>query len=165
MSGFPNPVSRSGFGPELRNARPVKDPAINPDATKFNLSFFQLAGCNLVVPKGIIVVEGIEDGEDSHVDLIARMETWNSEGKSAGDYAPPALSYVDVGEYDITYSPVPDADGNLISFSPRFPFGYGVNAVDILLSPCTVTGNTIRTHLKEAETGVAVDGQVLIWFY
>jgi hypothetical protein len=165
MSGFPNNVSRAGFGPELRDAKPVKDPSINPSASMFNLALFQLAGASLMVPRGIIVVRGTALEEGGTVEILARYESWNSEGKSTGDYAAPTCAWVDVGEYDITYGPVPDANGNLITFTPRFPFGYGVNTDILRLSPCTVSGNTIRTHLLEANTFDAADGDVLIWFY
>lgn len=57
MSGFPNRPTRTDYGPTREDERPVQNPKRELGATDMNLSFQQIAGMGLVVPRVAIGVD------------------------------------------------------------------------------------------------------------
>lgn len=58
MSGFPTRPNRPAFGPTYQDARRVDDPSKQMSAQVFNLGYWQLAGCGIVVPMGKALASG-----------------------------------------------------------------------------------------------------------
>jgi hypothetical protein len=161
-NGFPNRPGRSTFGAPLVNAKPVRNPTLNPDADIFNLAFFQIAGMGLMVPRAWVYFDGTPTAR-----IIARAESWNPDAKTAAPYTPPVLARTSTGLYTLTYlSTYPDDSGSQVSLSPVAPVGLQVGSANVRNVAVTASGPVLTINLKEFQAGnfVAVDGQVLVWF-
>jgi hypothetical protein len=156
-NGFPNRPSRSSFGPTLENAKPVRDPVRNPDADNFNLAFFQIAGCGLVVPRAWAFIDGAAGA------LLKNAEAWNANNANPA----PLFAKSATGVYTLTYlSTYPDDAGQTKVLAPFAPAGMAVNRSTVRDVAVSLSGTTLTINLKEFSAGVyaAVDGQVLVWF-
>lgn len=75
QGGFPNRIARSSFGPTLESDDPVVNPKqdIGPDT--FNLDYWQVAGMNVVSPRGLLQVTAEVGGATTEYQGFA----WDSE--------------------------------------------------------------------------------------
>ncbi len=107
MSGFPRRTQRQDFGPEPVNRYPVRNPERELDGeTIGRLMFHQLAGCGLVVPLARLIVVS------SSGTLLERHESWNPRYETTGLFAPPTVTPVSAGVFDIEYAAnLPDNTG------------------------------------------------------
>ncbi len=55
MSGFPRRASRSAFGPDLTNIKPVTDPTREIDAATYKLGWWNIAGMDRTAPMAVFV--------------------------------------------------------------------------------------------------------------
>ena len=96
MPGFPTRIARSALGPTRVDRYAPKDATKEVTASQFNLDFWQLAGCNIVVP--LAWAEIVVDALDAAT-LGQHGEAWNPEGAIAG----PILTHPGVGHFTLTY--------------------------------------------------------------
>jgi len=107
MSGFPARASRAAFGPTRVDDGVVTDPERCVGASDFNLTFAQVAGCNLCVPRAWALLSW--DGATMTVG--AAGEAWDPDDGTA-----PAVTSSGAGEYLLTYAATYlDHQGNTIS--------------------------------------------------
>lgn len=92
MAGFPNTPGRKGFG-EILDRIPVLNPKSDIGGDTFNLSFWQLAGCGLMVPRAWVLVA--LDGT-----LVAAAESWNPDQDVSMH---PVITHGATGQYTVTY--------------------------------------------------------------
>jgi hypothetical protein len=96
---FPLRTSRSDFGPEPRNRRPVVDPETEMGAEIGRLLFWQTSGAGLTTAMAWLRSDG------AAVPLIlGRAEAWNPRGETTGANAPPVVARTAAGLYTVTYA-------------------------------------------------------------
>jgi len=104
---YPNRITRVQLGPELEDVKPVVDPKKFIGAATWNLLFWQVAGTNLVVPRGVIVAE--IDVSNTTATTVYQALAWDPDGTV------PTLSwtYVSDQEWTLTFSETkyPDHSG------------------------------------------------------
>lgn len=165
--GFPNRPSRRKFGPELSNPKVVKNPRQEADATAVGLSFFQVAGAGLMVPRAWAILDG-SDGEN--VVITARAESWNPDRKVVAPYLAPSVSYDGVGEYSIEYeTSYPDDAGNSVVLAPLFGGAIAIDPPEVRDARVVRTGTSFAIKLRELDvtylSWMPVDGPVWFFFY
>lgn len=159
--GFPNRPGRRTFGPILKNASPVKNPELQPDADKFNLGFFQIAGSGLMVPRAWALVDGTGGGGSAR--LVAHAESWNPDG----DQPAPVFAYTSTGLYTLTYqASYLDDNGASVVVSPIASAGLPVDSANVRNVAVSRSGGVFTIRLKEFSAGSysVVDGPALVWF-
>lgn len=104
---FPIRTSRSEFGPEPKQRRPVADPERELPARVGGLMFHQIAGSGLMVPLCWLR----SDGANPPV-ILGRAEAWNPKQLTNGDFPAPTLTRTGAGLYTLTYAAnYPDHEG------------------------------------------------------
>jgi len=101
MSGFPNYPSRDAFGPTMDLTREI-NPRRDIGGQRFNLTWWQLAGCGLMVPRAWVLVA-------ANGTRIASAESWNPNQESS---LHPTTAKIGTGAYTITFAAsAPDEEG------------------------------------------------------
>lgn len=114
MSGFPTRIIRSLFGPKLLDNYPAENPETDIPARAFNVGFWQIAGCNLVVPRATVVAKW----NGAAFDYTHQAEAWNADESQAH----PVLARTSAGVYTYTFAATyKDEDGADIATSLGAP--------------------------------------------
>jgi len=158
MSGFPDRPSRDGFGPTMADDGIITDPERFVGSDQFNLLFWQLAGCGLVVPRAWALL----NWSGAALSLAASAEAFDPKGL----YVPtPARSAV--GTYSLTYaSTYPDKDGTSTALS--FIAGEGaVQALGNFRAVVVPNANPYVADIEvyDADAGTKSDQSVLVKLY
>jgi len=119
---FPIRPSRSSFGPDPVNTRPVRDPSRELDGEKVGrLMFHQLAGLGVVSPLAWL----LSDGATTTPALLAHAEAWNPNGLLTTPYDPPVITYDGTGLFTIDFNAqYPDHTGALQTLALSFGAGH-----------------------------------------
>lgn len=121
MAGFPNRIVRSSLGPTLIDTWPVKDERKAIPARTHNLNYWQIAGAQMCVPRGVVgaTVSG------SVVTTDYQTLAWDTEGA----LALLTWGYVSAGNFTFSFpgATYPDEVGNdvplIIPFGAAFARG------------------------------------------
>lgn len=141
MSGWPNRVARTAFGPKLVNPKPITDPTRQADANVFNLDFWTLAGLAQGSPKAwaYFTTAG------SAITLVAHAEVWNPNR----DQPAPVPAYVSAGQYTVTYlDTYPDEGGDAVAHGLLFPIARPVNTLTNSIGLASLAGSVVTVNLK-----------------
>jgi hypothetical protein len=165
MSGFPRRPSRKTFGPTFKNERPVRNPETQASAELVNLLAFQVAGGGLMVPRAWVIFDAT--GGPADPPIIAGAQSWNPDGNTTPEYAPPVIARTSAGLYTINYnSDYPDENGELVPIGILTAFGRPVESANVRHVACTLSGGIITARLRESDLGTgawtSVDGKVFI---
>ncbi len=164
MSGSPLRPDRSSFGEEFVDSTAVRDPRKQMAARIMNLLTWQVAGMGLLVPRVALYFTCAP----SPVPL-ARVEAWNPNRLSTGDYADPAMTRTGAGNYLIEYpTSVPDELGESQAISFLWAQAFVVNAVPTTLKHAQAAvepGNANKLRACAfSTTHVLEDGSDLVVF-
>lgn len=102
--GFPTRPSRDEFGPDIVDVVAPPNDEDYVGAARFNLSFWQLAGCSVCTPRAWAVVSAAGA-------LTAAAEAWDANGQSAPTASKEADGHFRL-VYDATY---PDRGGTAVA--------------------------------------------------
>jgi len=111
MSGFPNRIARSSFGPTLEDKWPVVNPKHDIGASSFNLLFHQVGGMNAVTARGLLFVD-VDSGTGSITTMFQGI-AWDPDGtlpKIVWD-----RSAAGIYSWSLPQSSYADESGNMIS--------------------------------------------------
>ena len=162
MPGYPNRIARSSLGPNVIDTWPVKDPRKAIAAQIHNLQFWQMAGAQLCVPRG--VVGATVSGSTVTTDFQALA--WDPEG------ALPALlwTYDAAGDFgfDFPSTTYPDEAGNAVPLV--IPFGVAharaLDGSNLVLGQVIMSGpktGSVRLRDVEGAADSDVDFFALFW--
>jgi hypothetical protein len=159
MSGFPIRPSRTAFGPEPKNRRPIVDPARTLDASVASLERWQVAGLGATSPLAfaLCTVTG------TAIALTTHGEAWNPNLALDG----PTPVRVSAGVYTLTYAAqYPDKDGTLqtinIIAGVAAPQGLGGSGHLLGASFEKVDAHTAKVTLVRQDTGAVEDGSFFL---
>jgi hypothetical protein len=161
MAGYPNRIARSSLGPDVIDTWPVKDERKAIPARTYNLNWWQVAGSQLCVPRGVVgaTVSG------TTVTTDYQTLAWDPEGGL------PLLvwTYDSVGDYsfDFPNTTYPDEAGNDVPLV--IPFGMA--QARELVGGNLVGGGVVMSGPKTgsvklqdfASTDVDADFFMLLW--
>lgn len=120
MSGSPLRPDRASFGPTLEETAPVRDARRQFSAAFMNLVLWQVSGLGLVMPRAVLYFAG-----SATPTILGRVEAWNPNRETSGQYADPEITVTGAGNYLIEYpTPVLDEAGveQAVSFSWALAF-------------------------------------------
>lgn len=143
--GFPNRVSRTTFGPKLKNKWPIVNPEQDIGDSQFNLLFHQTAGMNVVCSNGLLSVTVSQSG-----DVVTGYQgfSWDPNGSM------PKIAWTrltnGIYTFAIPSSTYPDENGNQIPISiiggmvvPQSSFGNNL-----------ATGHYVKTGVRSGQVHV-----------
>ena len=164
--GFPTRPTRSSFGPDPVNTRPVRDRERELDGEDIGrLMFHQLAGVGLMVP--LVRLRMVADNPPV---LTERFEAWNPKLLNTGSFADPTLTREALGIYSIDYpSPIPDHAGTDTNIFFRSALGFcdtdDDDDIRVRARVVVATPSIVRFMVRDS-AGALIDGenvQILIF--
>lgn len=164
MSGSPLRPDRSSFGEAFVDSTAVRDPRKQMAARIMNLLTWQVSGMGLLVPRiALYFTAGVGPVP------LARVESWNPNRETTGDFADPVMTRTGAGNYLIAYpSSVPDENGDSQAVSFLWATAHIVNAVPTTVKHAqagVVAGNANQIRACAfSTTHVLEDGSDLVVF-
>ena len=119
MSGLPGRPDRNDFGPEIKNAKVVRDPTTELDGeTIGNLMMHQITGTGLVAPRAWALCDG---SAGAAVVVTSRTEGWNTKNDSSSPFDPPVVTRDALGRFFVDYNfSYPNQKGVSTAVDPKF---------------------------------------------
>lgn len=152
MTGFPARPSRSGFGPNLVNARPVTQPDKELDAGIVDLAWWQAAGAGRVTPLVVLIYNGTTQAR------VHQALAWDASNK-----LPPIPAVKDgTGQYTFTFaSGYLNEKGVSTSFVPRAAVAFVQGAAAQVQANCTVNGQAVSVEVAN-QSNTLVDATLIL---
>jgi hypothetical protein len=159
MGGFPNRPDLASLGPTLVDTAPVLNPSKEATSAQYNLLRWQAAGIGLLSYRAWLIFTANSGSQP----ILLRAEAWNPKGLTTGANAPPVITRIGTGNYNVVYpTQVPDQANELTSLA----FVHGVGQVvtpsqttfrKVMVTPLSGSPSGVKVMVLDA-AGSAVDG-------